>query len=73
MRRWQRFAGDLGLTHEHPLNGSRTKAAAKARLRIIEELVTKSGVSLPKVARLIGISPSAVANVLTRTAKRVDE
>ena len=64
---------DLGLTHEHLLNGSRTKAAAKARLRIIEELVTKSGVSLSKVARLIGISPSGVANVLARTAKRVDE
>jgi putative transposase len=35
---------DLGLTHERLLNGSRTKAAAKARLRIIEDLVTKSGV-----------------------------
>ena len=64
---------ELGLTHEHLLNGSRTKAAAKARLRIIEELVTKSGVPLSRAARLIGISPSGVANVLARTAKRVDE
>jgi hypothetical protein len=64
---------DLGLKHEHLLNGSRTKAAAKARLRIIEELVTRSGVPLSRAARLIGISPSGVANVLARTAKRVDE
>jgi putative transposase len=55
---------------EHLRNGSRTKAAAGARQCIIEELVVGSGFPLSKVARLIGISPSAVANVLARGRKK---
>jgi len=38
----------------------------EARVRIIEELVNESGVSLTEVASLIGISPSGVGNVLKR-------
>jgi putative transposase len=64
---------ELGLNHEHLLNGSRTKAAAKARLRVIEELVIKRGLPLSRIARLIGISPSGVANIVARIAERMPE
>jgi hypothetical protein len=64
---------ELGVNHEHLLNGSRTKIAAKARLRVIEELVITQGFSLSKISRLIGISPSGVANIVARTTKKIAE
>ncbi len=64
-----RVCSESGIDEEQLLNGSRRKAATEARSRIIQELVTKSGFALTKVARLIGISPSGVANVLKKTEK----
>jgi hypothetical protein len=64
---------ELGLNHERPLNGSRTKAAAKARLRVIEELVIMQRLPLSLIARPIGISPSGVANIVVRITKRITE
>jgi hypothetical protein len=64
---------ELGVNHELLLNGSRTKVAAKARLRVIGELVITWGFSLSRISRLIGISPSGVANIVARTTKRIAE
>lgn len=64
-----RVCSESGINEEQLLNGSRRKAATEARSRIIQELVAKSGFTLTKVARLVGISPSGVANVLKKTEK----
>jgi transposase-like protein len=61
-----RICEDFGIHHEQLRNGSRRKPVTEARVRIIEELVNESGVSLTEVASLIGISPSGVGNVLKR-------
>ena len=57
---------EFGIHREQLRNGSRRKPVTRTRLRIIEELVIESGFSLTEVARLIGISPSGVANLLKR-------
>jgi len=61
---------DLGVRREQLRNGSRRRRVCKARARIIEELVNGSGVSLAEVARLVGVSPSGVANTLKRAEKK---
>jgi REP element-mobilizing transposase RayT len=66
-----RICKDHGISPDHLVNGSRTHVAAEARGHIIEELVSGSGFGLSEVARLIGISPSGVANVLAKM-RRMD-
>jgi len=62
-----RICQQFGIHEEQLRNGSRRRTASEARGRIVEELITRSGFSLTEVARLIGISPSGVANVLKRS------
>ena len=64
-----RVCSESGIDEEQLLSGSRGKGATEAHSRIIQELVTKSGFALTKVARLIGISPSGVAIVLKKSEK----
>lgn len=61
-----RICQDMDIHEEQLRNGSRRRVVTEARVRIIEALVVRSGFPLTEVARLIGISPSGVANVLKR-------
>jgi hypothetical protein len=61
-----RICDEFGLDQEQIRNGSRRRPVAQARVRIIDELINRHGVSLTEVAGLVGISTSGVGNALHR-------
>lgn len=63
------YCKESGIPEEQLKAGSRRRMASKARAAIAQILVHEVGVSLTETARLLGVSPSAIANILVKAER----
>lgn len=57
---------DSGIHEEQIINGSRNRIVSRTRARLAHTLVNELGLPITKIASLLGVSISAVANVLKK-------
>jgi putative transposase len=57
---------DSGIHEEQIINGSRNRIVSKTRARLVHTLTNELGMPITKIAPLLGVSISAVANVLKK-------
>jgi putative transposase len=57
---------DSGIHEEQIINGSRSRIVSKTRARLAHSLVNELGMPITKIAPLLGVSISAVANALKK-------
>ena len=62
---------DAGVDMKAMKAGSRRRSISELRARLIGKLVEEFGFSLTEAGRQLGVSPSAVAKVLSRGSRKV--